>query len=398
MKLSYALEQRFAVTPDGEAWTRTGYQYSYWSRYMDVFDGVQILARAESVTRPPEGWCKVTGTDVTFSPIPLYIGPIEYIRSRSQIIASIIRGLPVDSAVILRGPGPISAIAARRLVSDGRPYGVEAVGDPYDLFAPGAMHHPLRPVFRWTYTRDFRKVCAGASAVCYVTQNALQVRYPTSGRMFGVSDVELPDAAFVAGGRSYADAMLRPLRLLCIGTLETPYKGVDVVLRAMSSSRRDCELTVIGEGRQRPALEALAARLDLRNRVRFLDEVAAGDAVRSHYDAADVFVLPSRTEGMPRVILEAMARGLPCIATPVGGIPELLDPEFLIPLDGANELSKLLDSLSGSPAALTAASRRNLAVADRFRNSVLQPIRQAFQRAVRQATANPTSEPDKNAQ
>ena len=65
----------------------------------------------------------------------------------------------------------------------------------------------------------------------------------------------------------------------------------------------------------------------LRDRVRFRGQLTTPVDVRAELDRADLFVLPSRQEGLPRAMIEAMARALPCIGSSVGGIPELLQPK-----------------------------------------------------------------------
>ena len=119
-----------------------------------------------------------------------------------------------------------------------------------------------------------------------------------------------------------------------MGTLEQLYKAPDVLLDAVGQCFRqglDLELVWIGGGQYQQQLEARAKELGLSPRVRFLGQLPAGDAVRGELDRADLFVLPSRQEGLPRAMLEAMARGLPCIGSTVGGIPELLPAEDLVP-------------------------------------------------------------------
>ncbi|GAB3976194.1 glycosyltransferase family 4 protein [Plantactinospora veratri] len=80
----------------------------------------------------------------------------------------------------------------------------------------------------------------------------------------------------------------------------------------------------LGDGRYRPRLERLATDLGVRRQVHFTGTISAATEVRRQLDAADLFVMPSRTEGLPKALIEAMARGLPAVATSVGGIPELL--------------------------------------------------------------------------
>lgn len=81
-------------------------------------------------------------------------------------------------------------------------------------------------------------------------------------------------------------------------------------------------LWLAGDGAERSELEGLAASLGLGTHVNFL---GARSDIRDLMSAADTFVMSSATEGLPMVLLEAMATGLPCIATAVGGIPQLLD-------------------------------------------------------------------------
>jgi glycosyltransferase involved in cell wall biosynthesis len=122
------------------------------------------------------------------------------------------------------------------------------------------------------------------------------------------------------------------------------------------------------------------------DRVTLTGTLPAGDAVWRQLDAADLFVMPSRTEGLPKALIEAMARGLPAVGSAVGGIPELLAPEDLVPPDDVTALADAIRRLVTDPARMTAASARNLARAADFAETALAPRRDAFYRAVRAAT------------
>jgi glycosyltransferase involved in cell wall biosynthesis len=99
-----------------------------------------------------------------------------------------------------------------------------------------------------------------------------------------------------------------------MGRLDTQ-KGFDLLLRAFAKccrERPDWALTIIGEGEERDELQALAQNLDIASKVRFTGRVAVPAALLRR---ADLFVLSSRYEGFPNALLEAMAVGLPVIAT-----------------------------------------------------------------------------------
>jgi glycosyltransferase involved in cell wall biosynthesis len=113
-------------------------------------------------------------------------------------------------------------------------------------------------------------------------------------------------------------------RLLFVGNLAA-VKGIDVLLaacRQLNAEIGPWHLHVIGDGPLRQALVRQAQSLGLAASVTFHGSVPHGD-LPDWYRAADLFVLASRSEGVPNVLLESMACGLPFVASRVGGIPEI---------------------------------------------------------------------------
>jgi glycosyltransferase involved in cell wall biosynthesis len=112
----------------------------------------------------------------------------------------------------------------------------------------------------------------------------------------------------------------------CVARLD-PVKAHDVLIdafaRLVAAGRHDLELRLLGDGPCRPGLERLAHSRGLAGRVRFLG--MAGDIPDQLRDL-DLFVLPSRREGRPTSVMEAMAAGLAVVATRVGSVPELVSP------------------------------------------------------------------------
>lgn len=142
-----------------------------------------------------------------------------------------------------------------------------------------------------------------------------------------------------------ADGTIR--RLLFVGLL-VPRKGVDVLLRAMTrvsdGAGRTLTLTIVGDGPERSALERLSHDLVLDDRVSFLGfRQDIPDLMAVH----DAFVLPARMEQQPLVLIEAMASGLPVVATDVGGVRDmLLGQGVLVAADDAEALAAALTDLA----------------------------------------------------
>lgn len=140
-----------------------------------------------------------------------------------------------------------------------------------------------------------------------------------------VTDV-IPDGRLEPSSEPFSD----PIRLLYVGSFR-PTKGqeylVDALAHLCESTGRDYRLRFVGDGTTRERIERQVRDRDLETVVEFTGHIADTTTLRDEYEGADLFVLPSETEGFPRVINEAMAMGLPVVATRVGGIPALLDDE-----------------------------------------------------------------------
>lgn len=390
MKVVVALEQRFVQLPDGTTWTDSGIHRDFWNRYLDIFTHISIVARVNHQETIGENWHRADGGRITFVPVPHYIGPLAYLKRRSQVIKSINESAQTLDAVILRSPGQVSDILGSLLVKRGQPFGVEVVGDPFDVFARGAIHHPLRPFLQRLYVRRLQTLVSKASAVAYVTQNALQRRYPAASSAFqtNYSSVALPESAFVNSPKQ-APAPDSPIKLVFVGSLAQLYKAPDILLhatRSLISNGMNLQVTIIGDGKFRTSLENQANALGIAPNVHFTGNVPSGENVTAELDNSNLFVLPSRTEGLPRAMIEAMARGLPCIGTNVGGIPELLPAPDMVQPGDVDALSAKILEVTSDPERMKRMSTRNLIVARDYHQDILQSRRNCFYEVIRSQT------------
>ncbi len=152
------------------------------------------------------------------------------------------------------------------------------------------------------------------------------------------------------------------MRVVTVAPLRAE-KRVDLLLEAVAWARAQVplELVVVGDGPERPRLEARAARPDLAGRVRF---VGHDPRPEHRLAAAHLFALPSDTEQMPLALLEAMAAGLPVVARAVGDVRRVVAPvnrPYIVRGEAPEALGRALAALAAAPerrAALGRANRR----------------------------------------
>lgn len=150
----------------------------------------------------------------------------------------------------------------------------------------------------------------------------------------------------------------RPLRFLFVGRLEY-VKGLDLLLEALGELHH-CrfELWIAGDGRERERLQQLAAQYGLSHHVSFL---GLRRDIPALMQTTDCLVLPSRWEGLPVAILEAMASGLPVMATAVGGVPEVIEDGvngYLVASEDVVALRQRLQAIMAAPQALSIMGER----------------------------------------
>ncbi|MCK9925045.1 glycosyltransferase family 4 protein [Frankia sp. AgPm24] len=171
-------------------------------------------------------------------------------------------------------------------------------------------------------------------------------------------------ATGATGATAIAGTPGRPLRLLFVGRL-TRQKNVPRLLEALGSVRAPVELVVVGDGEDRETLEAQVTQLGLRNARLVGPET--GDALARWHRWADVFVLSSDIEGgLPLVVLEAMAGGLPIIATDVAGVSDTFGDAGILAAPNADALAAAIDRMAADPELRAKAGARNRERAESF--------------------------------
>lgn len=146
-----------------------------------------------------------------------------------------------------------------------------------------------------------------------------------------------------------------PVRLVAIGRF-VEQKGQMVLIRAMATlrdSHSDVHLTLVGDGEMRPDLERAIAEHGLQDHVTLTGWLSE-QGVQDQLDAAHALVMPSFAEGLPMVVMEAMANARPVVATYIAGTPELVVPGetgWLVPAGDEHALAQAIAGLAATPLA-----------------------------------------------
>ena len=394
MEISVVVEHRFQKTPDGKVWTTTQFAYEYWTRYLTVYRSVNVVARVQDVASIGSENTRADGDRVKFTRLPYYQGPREAIFKLWRLRAALMAIWESSDAMILRIPSPLTLLLPVASYSRKR-FAVEVVGDPAQVFTVKVFKNPVILIFRELMVRLQKLQCARAVAASYVTRRYLQNIYPASEeiwatdvnldirpRVFGISSIAL-EREEMSGVRVLKQNI--PYTIITVGSLEQNYKGVDLLIQAVHYLRvrgMELRLLVVGDGKLRKQLEKCAAHCGVDDVTTFLGQVSAGKKINDLLDSADLFVLASRTEGLPRAILEAMARGLPCVATKVGGIPELLPQEVLVQPEDQAALAEKIHFVLSNADVYHRLSQHGIDSSMEFLPAALQARREDFYRCL----------------
>lgn len=289
--------------------------------------------------------------------------PIRFARQAVGVIASVVGEARGADVVYADQPGVVGGLGlvVGRILR--KPLVVNVVGDADEAVHPSVIPGVRGRVAHAVLPRLQGWACAQATYANYVTARVLQERYPPrrARRVFASSTVT-----------ALGEPRPRPfpadsVSVVTVASLDQPYKGVaDLIdaIRICRSAGLDARLTVVGDGRLRAQLTSAGSALG-PGVVRFSGHLY-GFALYDELGRHDVFVLASWTEGLPRVVVEAMIDGVPVVATGVGGVPELLEAHRISSPRNPAALADRIQALVHDEAAWRHTIRRNVDVSARL--------------------------------
>lgn len=355
-----------------------------FQRYFKVADKLELVirTRAISTNEGAKKMGRISNPNISVIECPNLSSVGGLLKNRKQAEKIIEKSIKDAELIFVRVPsviGNISIDIAKKLK---KKYLVEVVGCPWDAYwnysLKGKMVAPVA-------THMMRSRVKKAPYVLYVTNSFLQNRYPTEGKTINCSNVELQPMT--------EDILLRRIskidnpnrKKIIIGTaagLDVLYKGQQYIIYALGELKKqgitDFEYQLIGGGTGN-YLKQVAEECNVVDQINIIGQMPH-EKVFEWMDSIDIYAQPSRQEGLPRSMIEAMSRGLPCIGAMTAGIPELIEDEYIFTNSKTEvgEIVKILLDLYNNNILLKKIATRNFNMAKKYQRDILVERRTCF--------------------
>ncbi len=380
MKALFAHGLKFFEDSKGNLYLR-GYDANYWNRYLKHFNELYVIGRKKHISdENKDGFNKFEGERLFFIEVPDIHDVNNYLKNNNVFKGMAQKIINDVDVIISRIPGTYSSKIIKYAKKKNKPYLVEMVGCPWDSLWNHSFKGKLVAPFMMQSTK---KILLEAPYVIYVTNHFLQKRYPTSGKHTNCSNVTLPKTDNEVLSKRIENIKNGTNTELIIGTtaaVDVRYKGQQYVIEALGKLKEqditNYKYQLVGGG-DISYLVSIAEKNNVRDQVEFLRE-KSHEKVFEWLDTIDIYVQPSRQEGLPRALIEAMSRAVPAFGAKTAGIPELLESEFIFSNTRKNidEICEILKSFDKDT--MLKQARRNYRESKKYDKEVLEERRERF--------------------
>lgn len=353
-------------------YTSGGLSYSYLGRYLQYFDSVLMVTRREMIGKK-DNVSKLSITSGKKIEFDCMDGFSIKKMASGDLKKHVRKALKKVDYAIIRLPSFIGIAACRECEKMKKPYLVEMVASPFcALWYYGKLSYKILAPF---YALANKRCVKKSRNVIYVTKEYLQRHYPNLHNNIGISDVNIQESDDgVLDKRSsrierYDSATIYKIGL--IGSMDVKYKGHGIAIKSLpilKKRRINVELHFLGKCSEasRSRLMKLARKEHVSDSV-FIDGVLpGGHDVLKWIDDKDMIILPSKQEGLPRSLVEAMSRAVVCVGTTTGGIPELLQRECIMKQKNAKGLADTISYLINDKNKMKKISKINYDTSKKF--------------------------------
>ena len=355
---------------------------SFFEKYLDVFEKIKVLGENFKKYLDLSSLVKIDDKKIRIKILPANTHPKDF-KNDKKIKKMLFEEIYKADAILIK-PSSRKGIMAIKIAKQlKKPYMIELTGDIHNALKrnPNFLKKLYAPILYWNIKRHIKKCKFGL----YVSKYYLQSQFPINGLMCGCSDVELKDFREEIINKRIQRITTKDFKNDCvdlglIGFYQGKMKGVDCAIRALSHLPQNYNLTILGNGTEenRQKWYRYAEKRGVKNRLKFEMPLKSSKEVCNWLDKIDFFVFPTKSEGLPRVIVEAMSRGLVCFASNICTLPELLDNNCLFKLNDDLELSRLIKFYSKNRLYQIEQSKRNFETSKQYQYDLLKNKRNEF--------------------
>lgn len=361
---------------------------NFYKRYLRIFNSLRIAVRCEVVNELNSCNILIDDTRIEVIDIPNFSGPLEYAKKYFKIGRALTNICNGCDAAIVRLPSTIGQRVARKVIKSHIPYGVEVVYDAED-----GWRSEKKIINRYLWKRidkEMRETCYTANGISCVTEFYLQKHYyskKADAFTSHYSTLELPKE-FYGFPKKYPEGKTFTLANVANQIQFNGRKGFNEIIEAISILKKKGVIVnakFVGQDYHNGITQFmdLSRCLDVEKQIEFMGYLTRPE-LDDFLSSVDMFVMPTRAEGLPRVIIEAMAKGLPAISTPVSGNPELLDTHFLVKYEDVQTLANRIEELIIDKELYEKTSFENFNNSQKYEATVLERKRDAFYQKLEQ--------------
>jgi len=347
----------FWQTADGALWEAEGSFARYVDSIAPYFD--RVILSVPVFDTPPASGSRVTAKNVALAPLPYFPGPRQFYPQLRSVQPRLRAWVDQCDVIHLRVPSPAAIFAFRLARARNKPIFLLVVGD-YAALLPHLGYAGIKKALFAMYVafEEWAVRFMTMRALTFANGRALREKHEAHGATVHETRTTTLSLAEVA---NRSDTCIQPrVRILTVSRID-PRKGLrslPEVVSLVTALGHDVTIDVVGPTigligeSERDAIVAEAGRRGVANRVNLRGPVAL-DQLMPLYREFDLFVLPTRPgEGIPRVLMEAMAAGLPVVTTDVAGISSLItngENGLLVPEGSAQAIADAMHSLIVTP-------------------------------------------------
>lgn len=357
--------------------------YDFFHRYLRVFDTLRLVTRCKEESSLNPNRVTIDDERIEYVPLPFFQGPKQYASQYfkiGKVLDSLTNGC---QCAILRLPFSISERLGKALIKKKFPYALEIVYDAEDAWKNSTS---LIGKLLWKkIDRNMRQLAKHANGISCVTEFYLQKHYFSDNPHVFVSNYSslALDKSFYTSSRRFPHGKEMTIANVANQIEFGGRKGHNEIIKAIAVLKQDgiiVNAKFAGEDYNGgiSKLTSLANELGVGSQVKFVGYLQRA-SLSNYLEDADIYAMPTKAEGLPRVIIEAIAKGLPCITSNVSGNSELIEQKYLI--DNYYDIQSwaaAIKTFVTSSELYEEASRINFSNSLKYEASVLQEKRDRF--------------------